>query len=187
MDDKSRANWAKLDADLKKRKADILKTYEEKTMANLKADQERRGTERKAHQDDLQKIMKEMRDANQTKTDNNQEELDVDLKETREEIKSGEAEMKFTVDAFQEKMDVSIANRKDDQKKMTACQDVMEADTEKTEPHRGMMQFVAEHQVALKEDAVVKLVKGRKKRHRDRNPACRATWRAKRTDPIIIC
>jgi hypothetical protein len=30
--------------------------------------------------------MKEMIDANQTKTDDNQEELDVDLKETREEI-----------------------------------------------------------------------------------------------------
>jgi hypothetical protein len=42
MDDKSRANWAKLDADLKKRKADILRAYEEKRMADRKADQERR-------------------------------------------------------------------------------------------------------------------------------------------------
>jgi hypothetical protein len=34
-----------------------------------------------------------------------------------------------------------------------------------------MMQSVAEHLVALKEDAVVKPVKGRKKRHRGRKPA----------------
>jgi hypothetical protein len=42
MDEKSRANWAKLDADLKERKADILKAYEEEGMAYRKADQERR-------------------------------------------------------------------------------------------------------------------------------------------------
>jgi hypothetical protein len=35
--DKSRANWAKLDADLKKRKADILKAYKEKRIAERKA------------------------------------------------------------------------------------------------------------------------------------------------------
>jgi hypothetical protein len=34
-----------------------------------------------------------------------------------------------------------------------------------------MMQSVADHQVALKEDAIVKPVKGRKKRHRGRKPA----------------
>jgi hypothetical protein len=34
MDEKSRTNWAKLDAELKKRKADILKAYEEKRMAD---------------------------------------------------------------------------------------------------------------------------------------------------------
>jgi hypothetical protein len=39
--DMLRANWAKLDGDLKKRKADMLKAYEEK-MAERKADQERR-------------------------------------------------------------------------------------------------------------------------------------------------
>jgi hypothetical protein len=57
MDDKSRATWAKLDADLKKRKADILKAYEEKRMADRKAGQERREAyekmmaERKADQE----------------------------------------------------------------------------------------------------------------------------------------
>jgi hypothetical protein len=57
MDDKSRANWAKLDADLKKRKADMLIAYEKKRMAERKADQEIRETyekmmvERKADQE----------------------------------------------------------------------------------------------------------------------------------------
>jgi hypothetical protein len=57
-----------------------------------------------------------MIDANQRKTDDNQEEMDVDLKETRAEIKFDQAEIKSTINAFQEKMDVSIANRKDDRK-----------------------------------------------------------------------
>jgi hypothetical protein len=74
--------------------------------------------------------MKEVIDANQTKTDDNREELDIDLKETREEIKSGEEEMKFTVDAFQEKMDVSIANRKDDRKETKSCQETTDAHLE---------------------------------------------------------
>jgi hypothetical protein len=47
----------------------------------------------------------------------------------------------------------------------------MKAATEKTEPDRGMMQSIAEHRVAPKEDAVVKQVKGRKKQHRGRKPA----------------
>jgi hypothetical protein len=42
---------------------------------------------------------------------------------------------------------------------------------EKIEPYSGMMQSTAEHQEALKEDAVVKQVKERKKRHRGRKPA----------------
>jgi hypothetical protein len=34
----------------------------------------------------------------------------------REEIKPGQEEMKSTINAFQEKMDASIMNRKDDRK-----------------------------------------------------------------------
>jgi hypothetical protein len=52
----------------------------------------------------------------------------------------------------------------------TAAQEASEANTEKTEPDRGMMLSVAEHRVALMEDAVVKPVNGRKKRHRGRKP-----------------
>jgi hypothetical protein len=154
-----------------------------------------------------------MVDANQTKTDGNQVELDVNLKETREEIKSGEAETKSVVRAFHEKMDARIADIKDARKKTTACQEVTGANPKKmepnsgeeeavveqqeipkeevavhspracrsetaasqevtkTEPDPGTMQSVEEHQEIPKEKAVVKPVKGRKKRHRDRKPA----------------
>jgi hypothetical protein len=40
-------------ADLKKRKADILKTYEEKRLAERKADQERREAETKAYEEKM--------------------------------------------------------------------------------------------------------------------------------------
>jgi hypothetical protein len=39
-------------------------------------------------------MVKEMMDDNQTKTGDNQEWMDANLKEMREEIKSGQAEMK---------------------------------------------------------------------------------------------
>jgi hypothetical protein len=51
-----------------------------------------------------------------------------------------------------------------------ASQEATEADTEKTEPARGMMQSVAEHQVAPKEHATVETGKLLKKRHRGRKP-----------------
>jgi hypothetical protein len=53
-------------------------------MAEWEADQERMESKRKAHQEDLQKIMKEMMDANQTQTDENKDGIDADLKEMRE-------------------------------------------------------------------------------------------------------
>jgi hypothetical protein len=71
-------------------------------------------------------MMKVMMDANQTKTDDNQEGMDVDLKETRDEIKFGEAEIKSTVNAFQEKMDAYVANMGDDRKETKACHNEME-------------------------------------------------------------
>jgi DNA polymerase III delta prime subunit len=68
-----------------------------------------------------QEHMKEMLDTNQVKADTslkemlprmdaNQERMNACL---REEIISGEAEMKSTVNAFQEKMDAWIANMRD--------------------------------------------------------------------------
>jgi hypothetical protein len=118
-------------------------------------------------------MMKEMMDANQMKIDDNQKGMDVDLKEMREEIKSGEAEIKSTVDAFQEKMDTSIANRKDDRKETTFCQETTEAYLECEEQTSVTMESEEKHQEASKEDAVVKLVKGWKKPHRGRKLAAR--------------
>jgi hypothetical protein len=76
--------------------------------------------------------MKEMMNANQTKIDDNREGMEVNLKEMREEIKS-------TVNAFQEKMDASIAHRKDDRKETTSCQESTEARLECYEPTSGEM------------------------------------------------
>jgi hypothetical protein len=52
-----------------------------------------------------------------------------------------------------------------------ASQEATEANTEKTELDRGIMQSIAEHQVVPKEKAVVKPVKECKKRYRGRKPA----------------
>jgi hypothetical protein len=67
-------------------------------------------------------------------------------------------------------MEACIASRRNDRKEIMYCQEMMEANTGKTEPDPGMMQSIAEHQVVHKEEAVVKPVKGRKKRHRGRKP-----------------
>jgi hypothetical protein len=101
---------------------------------------------------------------------------------------------------YQMKMDAWIVNMKNDLKEMTACQDAMEANPEKMEPtdraiaileqtiaitktnqeqmedtdlkgNPEEMECELEHWEVPKEDAIVKLVKGRKKRHRDRKLA----------------
>jgi hypothetical protein len=51
-------------------------------------------------------------------------------------------------------------------REMTACHEETEVYTQKIEPDPRMMQSVAKHQEVPKEDAIVKLVKGQKKRHR---------------------
>jgi hypothetical protein len=43
--------------------------------------------------------------------------------------------MKSTINAFQEKMDASTANRKNDRKETTACHNEMEASIKKIEPN----------------------------------------------------
>jgi hypothetical protein len=90
---------------------------------------------------------------------------------TQEDIKSGQVEIRSIVRAFQEKMDTCIASRRDDQKETMSCQEITEVNTEKTESDRGMMQSIAEHQVAPMEDAVVKTVNTQKKRNRGRKTA----------------
>jgi hypothetical protein len=68
-----------------------------------------------------------------------QEHMDVKLKEMREEIKYGQAEMRSIVDAW-------MTNVNDARRKTTACQETTKANTEKTEPDPGMMQSIKEHQ-----------------------------------------
>jgi hypothetical protein len=89
--------------------------------------------------------------------------MEADRKSKREDLKDMMEEM---MNANQEEMrsivNAWVTDIKDARKKTTACKEATEADTEKTEPDPGMMQSVAELQVALKEDAAVKPVKGRK-------------------------
>jgi hypothetical protein len=127
---KLRADCPKLDADLKKRKADMLKAYEEKRMTERKvdpertkaerkayeekmmtepkSDQEKREAESKAHQEDLQKMMNAKinaeADAIRARTKSRQEETLTRMQENtqamREEIKYGQAEIRSTICAF---------------------------------------------------------------------------------------
>jgi hypothetical protein len=66
-------------------------------------------------------------DANQAKTDKN-------LKDMKEEIKSGQAEKKSTVSAIEEKMEAAKYSMRAWRKEMMACQGTTEAYLECTEP-----------------------------------------------------
>jgi hypothetical protein len=116
------------------------------------------------------------------------------LREMREEIRSGQAEIKSAIEEGVKAAIQSIPSERDEtiqqrvenvmmrithetqslQKaclETTAAQEATEADTEKTEPDPGMMQSVGEHQEVPKEDAAVMPVRGLRKRRRDRNLA----------------
>jgi hypothetical protein len=68
---------------------------------------------------------------------------------------------------------------------LRACRSEKAASQEvtETEPDTGMMQSVAQHQVVPKEKAVVKPVKGRKKRLRGRKTAAGRCGEAKELTP----
>jgi hypothetical protein len=68
-----------------------------------------------------------------------QEWMDANTKSMRDDIKSGQAEVRSITGAFQEKMDACVASRRDDRKETMYCQETAEANTEKNEPDRGMM------------------------------------------------
>jgi flagellar basal body-associated protein FliL len=93
--------------------------------ANRKPDQEERKAERKADREDLKEMMEEM--------------MNIKLKEMREEIKTGQEEIRSIVNAW-------IADMQIDRLETTACHEEMEAYTEKTQLDPKMMQSVAEHQ-----------------------------------------
>jgi hypothetical protein len=84
----------------------------------------------------------------------NREKERHDLKEMREEIKSGQAEMRSTIDEW-------LMYLKDGRKETTACNKATE-----TEPDPGMMQSIEEHQDIPKRKEAVMLVG--EPRNRDR-------------------
>jgi hypothetical protein len=108
--------------------------------------------------------MKEM-DANQAKADGKQEEM---LARMREEIKSGQAEMRSTLDEW-------LMNLKNGRKDTTACNEATET---KLDP--GLMQSIEEHQDILKGEAAVTPVGEPRKRRKICNLA--AEHRQKRKE-----
>jgi hypothetical protein len=108
-----------------------------------------------------------------------------------EMMNSNQAEMRFTVCAIRSELKETIQHNiraviqpiRSELDETSTCNKVTEANTEKSEPDRGMMQSIAKHQVVPKEEAIVKPVKGRKKQRRGQKASCRVTWRAKGTDP----
>jgi hypothetical protein len=95
--------------------------------------------------------------------------------ELREEIKSGQAEMKSIVNAW-------IQDMKDGRKKAVVCQETTEARLECEEPTSVDMESESEQREFPKKNAMVKPVVGRRKWRRDRNlPG------AEGKDPGILC
>jgi hypothetical protein len=135
----------------------------EQIMKMLKDMQEKADADRKADREDLKETIKA-----------NQEEMlaqissriDTNLNETREEIKSSQAEMRFTLCAFrselketiQHEMRASIEFVRAELDETTACREATE-----TEPYPGMMQSIEEHQETPKAKAAVMPVGGSKK------------------------
>jgi hypothetical protein len=105
----------------------------------------------------------------EARIETNREKDQENLKEIREEIKSGQAEMRFSVCVMRSELEETIHHRmkavlqpiRPELNETTACNRATE-----TEPDPRMMQSVEEHQEAPKEDTVVMPVRGPRKRHR---------------------
>jgi hypothetical protein len=95
--------------------------------------------------------------------------VDSNTKATQEE--SGQAEMRSAIGAIGEKMDAWIANMENDLKERTSCRETTETHLKCEEQTSAIMESEEKPQEAPKQDAIVKPVKGRKKRHRGRKPA----------------
>jgi hypothetical protein len=131
------AHQGKANVDLEQMKADRI------------ADQE----ERKADQDDLKGMMEEMNakmDINQAKATKQEEipaeisaRMDTNPNEMGEEIKSGQAQMRSTLDEW-------LMDMKDGRKETTACNEATET---KLDP--GLMQSIEEHQDSPKGEVAV--------------------------------
>jgi uncharacterized protein (DUF885 family) len=94
--------------------------------------------------------------------------MDANTKSMREDIKSGQAEMRSIVRAFQENMDSCVASKRDDQKETVSFKETTEAQLECEKQTSVTMESEEENQVVPKKEAIVKPVKGRKKRRRGR-------------------
>jgi hypothetical protein len=129
-------------------------------LAKATVNQEKMVAERKADQEKVKGMMKAC-----------QERMDTNKKAIKEDIKSGQEEMRSIVGAFQRKMDACVASRRDDRKETTSCQEMTEANTEKTEPNPGTIQSVEEYHEVPKEEAAVMPVGGLRKWRRDLNQA----------------
>jgi hypothetical protein len=103
-----------------------------------------------ADREDLKEMMEEM--------------MNLNLKEMRDEIKSGEAGMRSMVNAW-------IANLREDRKETMSCQVTTEAFLDSKELNPEEIESESKRWEVPTEDAVVKPAKGRKKRHRDRYQA----------------
>jgi hypothetical protein len=128
----------KMNSNQKKAEADRIADREcmKQMMARTEENRER-------GREDLKRMMAEM----YAKMDGKQEEM---LARMREDIKSGQAEMRSTICAFRSELDET-----------TACQEATE-----TEPDPRMMQSIEEHQEIPKEEAAVMLVGKSRKRRR---------------------
>jgi hypothetical protein len=105
--------------------------------------------DRKSNREDLKGMVKEMMNANQAEMRSTVCAIQCELKETIQH------EIRAVIQPIQSELDET-----------TACNEVTE-----TEPDSGMMQSIAENQVAPKEHATVETDKVLKKWHRGRKPA----------------
>jgi hypothetical protein len=72
--------------------------------------------------------------------------MDANAKSMIQEIKCAQAKIRSTVNAFKEKMDASIANRKIDRKETMACQYVMETSLKNMESNPGEKETAVKQQ-----------------------------------------
>jgi hypothetical protein len=94
----------------------------------------------------------------------NQAKRDINLKEMRDELKSGQAEMRSTVNAW-------IAGMKDDRREIMSCQVMMEACLDSKEPNLEDTESKVEHQEVPMDEAAVKSLGTMKTWHRGRHLA----------------
>jgi hypothetical protein len=142
-----RSGQEKMDANQVKADAS-MKTHRQEIIAKIHANQEKTMAESRAWQKKIQAKA-----------------------EASRKIKSGQAEMRSTVNAFGDKMGALIAGMKDGQTEIMACQEMMEAHLECKEPSLKEMEFGAENQEVPKEHAVVRSSGIRKKLQRGRHVA----------------